>query len=356
MASGGEKIALPALRDKGILAFYGDSHESILGHAEKETSRGGNPLGTVTDASMQIRFLGTLRVKPEKVQEFTAWQADYIKALSRLVDFENLEVVSPQDADNTWSLKLTFASQEGLELWLGSEERKGLMEKARGLCLGPMRSECLPVHEKPLGVSEVIHSCLKPGATEEYQQWQAEMNLHQSRFTGYLGTIFQPPLANQKHWTTILRFDTVGNLEEWLGSDTRKRLLKKQEHLVEELRQYRVGTSFPGWVPAPPADHQAPPSWKTTLLVILGLFPVVELQSRFVDPFLAGLPGAVPLFVALTLSASLISYVTMPLCIRLFSWWLYPSEPEPLGQTLKGVALITALYLLEIALFSQMAS
>jgi uncharacterized protein len=51
----------------------------------------------------------------------------------------------------------------------------------------------------------------------------------------------------------------------------------------------RLATSFPGWVPINPMTGKGPPNWKTALLVILGLFPIVMLEMRFLSPILASL-------------------------------------------------------------------
>jgi hypothetical protein len=90
----------------------------------------------------------------------------------------------------------------------------------------------------------------------------------------------------------------------------------------------RLATSFPGWVSIDPMTGKGPPNWKTGLLVILGLFPIVMLEMRFLSPILAalGLHASLATFVCNSVSVLGTTFVTMPLFIRWFGWWLFPEK------------------------------
>ena len=66
--------------------------------------------------------------------------------------------------------------------------------------------------------------------------------------------VFQPPVKGQNDWTTLLSFDTVEHLEAWLVSEEREQLLKELANYADAVRQWRVPSSFPGWIPPAPAD------------------------------------------------------------------------------------------------------
>ena len=66
-------------------------------------------------------------------------------------------------------------------------------------------------------------------------------------------------------------------------------MLKESQAFIEHEQLMRLATSFPGWVPIDPMTGKGPPNWKTALLVILGLFPIVMLEMRFLSPILSAL-------------------------------------------------------------------
>ncbi|HEY0791778.1 MAG TPA: hypothetical protein VGD78_12015, partial [Chthoniobacterales bacterium] len=93
-----------------------------------------------------------------------------------------------------------------------------------------------------------------------------------------------------------------------------------------------------------------PPNWKTALLVILGLFPIVMLEMRFLNPVLvsAGLHASPATFIANLVSVFGTTFVTMPLFIRWFGWWLFTEEGTPAWILPVGLGLLAFLFALEV--------
>ena len=96
----------------------------------------------------------------------------------------------------------------------------------------------------------------------------------------------QPPTFTEGHWTTLLRFDTAAHLEAWLAAPERTKLLQESKAFIENEELMRLATSFPGWVPINPVTGKGPPDWKTALLILLGLYPIVVIELRFLNPIL----------------------------------------------------------------------
>jgi uncharacterized protein len=111
----------------------------------------------------------------------------------------------------------------------------------------------------------------------------------QAKYGGYRGMYLQPPAEKDGLWTAIIRFDTAEHFEAWMNSPERAELLSESKVFIEQEQLLRLATSFPGWVPINPLTGKGPPNWKTALLVILGVFPVVMLEIRFLSPFLTSL-------------------------------------------------------------------
>src|SRR6266545_3090201 len=123
--------------------------------------------------------------------------------------------------------------------------------------------------------------------------------------------------------------------------------------LVAASYQHRVDTSFPGWAPTDPTSGQAPPNWKVTMLVLLGLYPIVCLEILFLMKRLAqlGLKSALASFVGNAISVALVAYVTMPYLVRWLNWWLLPKPGAPKSVHWKGTLVVFALYALSVAIF-----
>jgi hypothetical protein len=98
----------------------------------------------------------------------------------------------------------------------------------------------------------------------------------------------------------------------------------------------RLATSFPGWVPVSSVTGEFPPDWKTAMLVLLGLYPTVLLELRFLKPHLSFLNPSLATFFGNIGSVAVTSFITMPLFVRWFGWWLFTDKKSsksrgPLG-------------------------
>jgi hypothetical protein len=150
----------------------------------------------------------------------------------------------------------------------------------------------------------------------------------------------------QDHWLSIVRFDTEANLQAWLASPERQKLLPEASDFTEEFRARIVRTGFDQWFPAK-AGGTPPGAWKQNMLVLLLLYPVVFLFFTFVQ---TGLPFAVALFIANTVSVLLLNYL-VPWTSRWFSWWLASDGPNTGWLQIAGATLVTALYGLMLLAF-----
>jgi hypothetical protein len=178
--------------------------------------------------------------------------------------------------------------------------------------------------------TEVIITRIKAGEEDAYRAFADRIARAQQHSPGYIGSFVQPPHQHETGWTTVLRFDTVENLERWLQSPERAALLKESQDLIEGFEAQRVDTSFPGWVPADPATGRPPNVWKTAGLILLTLFPVVMFELRFLNPLLraAHFPPVLVVFTGNAISVALTTWPLMPLAIQAFRPWLFP-EGQP---------------------------
>jgi antibiotic biosynthesis monooxygenase (ABM) superfamily enzyme len=146
-----------------------------------------------------------------------------------------------------------------------------------------------------------------------------------------------------------LRFDKPESLQKWFASDERKTLLNEVTGFVKSTRFQQMSNSYPGWFPVDQETGEGPPNWKTAMLVLLGLFPVVMLEIRFLSPLMTSLNPAVASFLNLVLSVILTTWGTMPIFIKMFTWWLFPNKDNRQSVDVQGTLVLILLFAAEIA-------
>ena len=283
--------------------------------------------------------------------EFAAWQAEVLTRAAGFTGFLNSEITPSGDA-SSWAVMLRFANTGQLDAWRESETWRHLLGEVQSLLAEKSSIEIEVKETEPDGgVIEVIVTKVKAGKEVAYREWETKIQQAQSKFPGYLGSYVQPPLAGELGWTTLMRFDTAEHLDKWLKSPERAALLGEVEPLIDYAHLQRMETSFPGWFPTDPNTGQGPPNWKAAMLVLLGLFPIVMLESLFLSPRLASLNFSLALFIGNTISVALTTWLTMPVFIKALDWWLFPKPDAPKSVHWKGTLLIFALYALSVAIF-----
>lgn len=302
-------------------------------------------------------LIATARVHPGSEEAFAAWQARHSAVISKFPGFISTDMIPPPagQPDGQWTILVTFESGDALSAWQRSPERGAILGEVVPLLAGGDFGET--VSSDGTGavpgadVTEVIFSKVKRGMGDRFREWAERIQAAQAMYPGYRGMYLQPPAGGDVgHWTSILRYDTAGHLEAWMNSPERRALLAEEREFLESEEMMRIATAFPGWVPIDPVTGDGPPNWKAAMLVLLGLFPIVMLEMRFLSPVLAawGLHASLGTFVGNAVSVALTSFFTMPWCVRLFGWWLFPKGPGASAITARGVGIISLLYAVEV--------
>ena len=286
-------------------------------------------------------------LRPDAENPFAEWQARALTHAAGFKGFLNSEI-TPSGQGLAWNVLLRFADSARLEAWRKSETWHRLLEDAAPLLAEKSSIEVeVKEGEGGSGVVEVIITQVKPGKEAAYREWETRIQQAQSKFPGYRGSYVQPPVSGELGWTTLMRFDTAEQLDTWLKSPERAALVKEAESLVDYAHLQRMGTSFPGWFPTDPKTGKGPPNWKAGMLVLLGLFPIVMLETRFlklpVNPSLG-------MFIGNSISVAMTTYLTMPLFIKVLHWWLFPkSDASKVAVNAAGAALVFLLYAISVA-------
>ena len=299
------------------------------------------------------------RVRPECADAFAAWQAETNVIVAAFPGFVQRTVMLPSPpAQVDWVILQRFVSTQAAVAWLNSDERQRRLQEAAPMLIG--RDDVHIVQDGDAGVlpspvSAVMSTYIKPGQEAAHRAWERRIAAAQSRAPGFQGYRFEPPIPGvQDHWLSIVRFNTEANLQAWLDSPERRRLVEETGLFTEEFHARIARTGFDQWFPANTGGAAPVAVWKQNMLVLLLLYPVVFLFATFVQaPLLmgrAGLPFAVALFIGNAGSVLLLNYLVPWTSLR-FSWWLAPSGPDTKRLRFVGAALVSALYALMLLAF-----
>jgi len=299
------------------------------------------------------------RIRPEATDAFAAWQAETGKIIAAFPGFVERTVMPPSPpAQVDWIILQRFTSAAVAVAWLNSPDRQKLLQDAAPMRIGP--DDVHIVSDEGAGllpspVSVVMSTHIKPGHEAAYRAWERRITAVQSRAPGFQGHRFEPPIPGvQEHWLSIVRFDTEENLQAWLSSPDRKKLVTEASEFTASFRSRIARTGFDQWFPIKVDGAPQIAVWKQNMLVLLLLYPVVFLFSTFVQaPLLTGrahLPFAMALFIGNIVTIVLLNYLVPWTSLR-FSWWLAPKGPHSRQLQVAGLALVIAIYALMLAAF-----
>lgn len=300
-------------------------------------------------------LIATAKIRPGREDDFAAWKGRHDAAVAAFPGFNSSDIMPPGEHDGAWTILLNFDSREHLAAWEQSGERAAILAELTPLMTGGdlgevMQAESADAAQPGTAVTQVIFSRIKPGMEGSYREWAARMQQAQAHYPGYRGMYLQPPAPGGTHWITMLRFATTEQLNSWLAAPERAALLEEARAFIQDEELLRLATSFPGWVRIDPETGKGPPDWKTALLVLLGLYPIVAVELLFLNPLLAGLAPAVGVFIGNVLSVAATSFVTMPLLVRAFDRWLFAGATGHRRADAIGLSVLAALFAGEVGL------
>ena len=308
---------------------------------------------------MTVSIVTQTSVRPERSEDFARWQGETSSFVARFPGFVEQRLMPPNPPLQVdWVILQRFHAMEDAQRWLGSPERQTRIEGAAPFLIG--RDDVHIVRDddggrKPAPVSAVISTRVKPGREAEYRAWERKIAAAQSKAPGLQGYRFEPPVPGiQDDYVAILRFDSQANLQAWLDSPARKKLLAEADPLTEEFHA-RMGTGFEQWFRDAAVAGAPLPVWKMDMLVLLMLYPIVFLFGVFVGTPLfsnvLGLSFAVSLFLGNIVSVGLTGFL-VPWVAGHFGWWLRPASPDTAVRThVLGAVIILALYAIMVVAF-----
>jgi antibiotic biosynthesis monooxygenase (ABM) superfamily enzyme len=300
---------------------------------------------------MTISIVTQTTVRPERAEDFARWQGETSTAIATFPGFVEQRLMPPNPPLQVdWVILQRFDTMEDAQRWLGSTDRQTRIEGAAPMLIG--RDDVHIVRDdqggiKPAPVSAVISTRVLPGKELEYRAWERKIAAAQSKAPGLQGYRFEPPVPGvQDDFVAILRFDSEANMQAWLDSPERKKLIEEAAPLTEEFHTRMARTGFEQWF----RDESGAPSnasvWKMDMIVLLLLYPIVFLWGVVVGtPLLANklnMPFPIALFVGNIFSVGMTGFM-VPWVANRMGWWLNPTR-NVVRANLLGAGLICAIY------------
>ncbi|MBV8056404.1 MAG: antibiotic biosynthesis monooxygenase [Deltaproteobacteria bacterium] len=304
------------------------------------------------DQNNAAALITRIQVRPGIEEAFAAWHARMSTAPGNSPGFISAEIKAPAaQGDMQWSVVQHFRSAKEMRAWQCSQAHERLLTEIGAIAgNNDVREMESAQADSESTVTEVIATMVKPGSESAYREWAARIHAAEAQFPGYRGGFLQPPISDkQPYWTTLVRFASPEELDGWLNSSERKKLLGEHEGLVQSWDMHRLPSSFAGWFPEERNDREAATTLKQSMVVLLVLFPIVMGELRFLTPVLRGLPSAPATFVGNAISVGLIGWPFMPIAIAFLNWWLSPEKGSGWWLQSAGYALLVGLYVAEIA-------
>ncbi|KQV91127.1 hypothetical protein ASD15_03490 [Massilia sp. Root351] len=168
----------------------------------------------------------------------------------------------------------------------------------------------------------LVRHAVRPAARGRYEAWITEVTSECRRFAGFQGTAVIRPEGRDTSYTLLVHFDSDAQLQAWVGSEQRRRLVEELRPLLLRTERLRAGVGL--WFTPALAGERQPKPYKQFLLTFSAIYPLSQGVPALLRTLTEGWPlpaGAIPLLSA-GLIVWLMVYVIMPRYVRAVSGWL----------------------------------
>ncbi|HSX69874.1 MAG TPA: antibiotic biosynthesis monooxygenase [Pseudomonas sp.] len=175
-------------------------------------------------------------------------------------------------------------------------------------------------------VTLLIRHRVRQGREQAYEHWLHRIVQTAHGYPGHLGVdVIRGTDDGLPLFTSVLRFNGAPQLQDWLDSDERRRLVEEVRPLLERQEDLELHPGREFWFA--PADAEVPPPrWKQACVTFAVILPLSLLIPLLWQPAFAALPwlgGYLASNTAITLTiVLLVVYLFMPRVTRWLAPWL----------------------------------
>ena len=276
---------------------------------------------------------------------YQEWQKDLNRKASKYPGFLAAEINPPTAVQPEWVVVYRFDSIPHVMAWLNSATRQERLAVGQQFFEGPGTQQVLGGATRqtdPLVTVAVSHRVSEQDV-EEFLAWQDRLELAESGSPASGAPSSSGPVPGvQEEWTALYRYDSAADLDRWLVSDQRKRLLAEGEKFAD-FHSRTIDNSFGSWFVFDDDRPDAPPpsEVKTSIAVWVGLYPTVVLLSLLLWPL--KMPLWLNLLVGNLCSSFAMTFLTMPYYVNpLLKRWLRPPSNVPAARNNRRGIVIAA--------------
>ena len=195
------------------------------------------------------------------------------------------------------------------------------MASGNELVEGEAREQVVAMSPDTERVTAVSSVRVAPGAADAFRALHDDILVELATSPGFLrADLFEPVEGVQEDTVVVLAFDTRANLDHWLASDERRRILEQMEQYTEGDRTVNVVGGFAGWFDSMGGAQVR--KWKSTVAVLLALIPT---SLAFTAVRLALFPDLHPALATVLgniIGIVVLTWLLMPIVTRRLDAWL----------------------------------
>ncbi|MEM9217531.1 MAG: hypothetical protein AAGD25_24720 [Cyanobacteria bacterium P01_F01_bin.150] len=211
--------------------------------------------------------------------------------------------------------------------------------------------------------SLVVEHTVPSGKGLAFRWWHSKLTRRVRRYQGYIRTDLYPPVKGTEpdqplKWYSIVHFESPELLKRWLTSRDREALIKAGRKIFASYQFMSFATGLEGWFSRSTGTEKlgfGPPVWKQNAAVVLGLYPMVMIQSALFASLGIMQSWSLPssMIINNIITSSLLTWVIMPFITRLLGFWLKPAPQTTSWQTeARGMGLVVGALGLMVLLFN----
>ena len=181
--------------------------------------------------------------------------------------------------------------------------------------------------KSPEPVAVLALRTVKPGLEEKFETELHDFISRSLQTEGQLGVSVVRPVqgSGSREYGILRRFRDSESRDRFYESPIFKQWEVTVASLTEGEPKHQHLSGLESWFVLPGQRALIPPpAWKMALVTVLGVWPISMLVPWLLNPLISGLPLTLQaLFVAVGI-VILLTWVVMPMLVRLLKRWLYP--------------------------------
>jgi antibiotic biosynthesis monooxygenase (ABM) superfamily enzyme len=262
------------------------------------------------------------RPVPGREAEFEQWLRRLVAAARLAPGHVHSDIQPPTGIHpGEWVILYQFTDAESLHAWLTSPERDRIVAEGRELIADGVREQVVALSNRPEPVTAVASFYLKPEATMRFDNYYDRLVQEMTMFPGFIRSErFTPIPGIQNETVVLLSFQTREQLDAWLDSPQRRRLLEEIDPYIEGGRTVNVVGGFAGWFGRPGMAKVK--TWKQATIVLLAIIPISLLVTALRRWLLPDVNWWTAVLIGNVVGVAILSWLAMPLLTRVFARWL----------------------------------